>query len=197
MPDRAEDLEQLSAECADAGHAGLAGWFAGQAEAEKGGDVPDRAVVEKKPEAWLAELYPGMKILDPDGWRNPIGKPWSMPISREEFEQRLAYCTVEMQPQPRAVVDEHLSAATIALQAARLHIDAGIAELGDQPRAIVALSEDRQWLVMLRPDSDPGMWLAYRLLPLTLELIPQRPAIPDTGQDAHKVLAAWMEGRGG
>ena len=45
MPDRAVDLEQLAAECADAGHAGLAGWFAGQAEKHgRRRQVPDRAV---------------------------------------------------------------------------------------------------------------------------------------------------------
>lgn len=61
-------------------------------------------------------------------------------------------------------------------------------------RAIVALSDDRQWLAMLRPAPEEHMWLVYRFHPLTLELIPQRPAIRDTGQDAHQMLAAWMEG---
>ena len=62
-------------------------------------------------------------------------------------------------------------------------------------RALVALSEDRQWLVMLEDgdwrvrkrdgegryvplDEDGGWWVI------------------DTGQDAHAVLATWLEGCG-
>lgn len=120
--------------------------------------MPDRAVVEKKPEVWLSECYPGMKILDADGWRNPIGKPWTMPITREEFEQRLAYCTVEM----------------------------------TQPRALVALSEDRQWLVVLFPNVHKlrDMWAILRCKwdgDFT-----RWDTVADTGQDAHAVLAALL-----
>ena len=122
----------------------------------------DRAVVEKKPEVWLSECYPGMKILDADGWRNPIGKPWTMPITREEFEQRLAYCTVEM----------------------------------TQRRALVALSEDRQWLVVLEPDIEGhpeatsafGVWKRDIRAGWVLQA-----AIIDTGQDAHDVLNEFLD----
>lgn len=125
--------------------------------------MPDRAVVEKKPEVWLSECYPGMKILDADGWRNPIGKPWTMPITREEFEQRLAYCTVEM----------------------------------TQPRALVALSEDRQWLVVLfMLTEDSASWSICQLTDDFLMPYRLKENIPDTGQDAHAVLAEWIAGQG-
>ncbi|TXH50922.1 MAG: hypothetical protein E6Q97_19405 [Desulfurellales bacterium] len=62
------------------------------------------------------------------------------------------------------------------------------------PRALCAVSEDRQWLVVVEdsdwrvrkrdgegryvpPDEDGGWWVI------------------DTGQDAHAVLASWLEGR--
>ena len=61
-------------------------------------------------------------------------------------------------------------------------------------RAVVAVSDDRQWLVVLTPEgrwslagwglnhSGHHMWVTVR-------------DIEDTGQDAHEVLREWMEGR--
>lgn len=50
--------------------------------------------VKKTPEEWLAtgKYAP---IIDPDGWRN-TGRSWHDPITREEFEQRHAECTLNM-----------------------------------------------------------------------------------------------------
>lgn len=70
-----------------------------------------------------------------------------------------------------------------------------------QPRALVALSDDRQWLVVLDPDGYSGWFVRYRLNAYGY-WIPDVQAgepccIRDTGQDAHAVLAEWMEGRSG
>ena len=58
-----------------------------------------------------------------------------------------------------------------------------------QPRAIVALSEDRQWLVVLFPNVHKlrDMWAILRC---------KWDTVADTGQDAHAVLAEWMAGQG-
>lgn len=61
-------------------------------------------------------------------------------------------------------------------------------------RAIVALSDDRQWLVVLEKFAwlalgkiGAGMMTRYEFRYILTD---------DTGQDAHEVLAAWLEGRG-
>ena len=67
------------------------------------------------------------------------------------------------------------------------------------PRALVALSEDRQWLVVLEPDIEGhpeatsafGVWKRDIRAGWVLQA-----AIIDTGQDAHAVLAEWMAGQG-
>lgn len=65
----------------------------------------------------------------------------------------------------------------------------------NEPRALVALSEDRQWLVTC---SD-GLWCVWRYenLPLSQGARYEKPSpiVVDTGQSAHEVLAAWLEGR--
>ena len=65
-----------------------------------------------------------------------------------------------------------------------------------QPRALVALSDDRQWLVVLDVknvwnvmekrygQATHGFWWK------------SVQDIRDTGQDAHAVLATWLEGCG-
>jgi hypothetical protein len=47
----------------------------------------------KTPDEWCAIL--GARILDADGWRGAGGRPWSDPISREEFDLRLIVCTID------------------------------------------------------------------------------------------------------
>lgn len=49
----------------------------------------------RTPEEWLRELHPGMRVLDPDGWRGRDGIGWDEPIGRLEFEERLAKSTVQ------------------------------------------------------------------------------------------------------
>lgn len=70
-------------------------------------------------------------------------------------------------------------------------------------RAVVAISEDRQWLVVLHPElrrfrfygmDDFG---AYKPFHAIVRPLPagRTSYLDDTGQDAHEVLAAWLEGR--
>ena len=59
-------------------------------------------------------------------------------------------------------------------------------------RALSAVSEDRQWLVVLYEGEAMGWqiyqfrWDGFTFEPCCWE--------EDTGQDAHEVLAAWLEG---
>ena len=76
-------------------------------------------------------------------------------------------------------------------------IDAGLPE--PQPRAIVALSDDRQWYTVL--SKEPSRHDGKRYFTLFgwsdfMGAYQWRDLIEDTGQDAHQVLAEWMEGRG-
>ncbi len=51
----------------------------------------------KTPEQWLQEdEFSHIKILDPDGWRGKGAPAWDAPIDRNEFQQRLVKCTVDM-----------------------------------------------------------------------------------------------------
>lgn len=66
-----------------------------------------------------------------------------------------------------------------------------------QPRALVALSEDRQWLVVLDPEPEDWDEMHFNLFHFSRrwwtwehELL-----INDTGQDAHEVLEKFLEGR--
>lgn len=61
-----------------------------------------------------------------------------------------------------------------------------------QPRAVVAISEDQQWLVVPASDEIGG----WQVLRRRFNGYENEWALWDTGQDAHEVLAAWMEGRG-
>lgn len=152
MPDRAVDLEQLAAECADAGHAGLAGWFAEQAEAEKGEDVPDRAVVGNKcgvtplPHSWSDDYSECIRC----GAKGPGAFSWEYGVPS----------------------------------------DMGLPD--PQPRAIVALSDDRQWLVV-KPRVGSGFEANFAVYQIAPDAYRLEDYIPDTGQDAHEVLAAWLE----
>ncbi|MCA9878436.1 MAG: hypothetical protein KC442_11660 [Thermomicrobiales bacterium] len=110
------------------------------------------------------------------------------------------------QPQPRAVVDDDdlvflgKPNASYAAQARVLSRERGkpIANAlpEPQPRALVALSEDRQWLVVQHPrltiweilerDEDYGH-VAY--------FDGKNRFIEDTGQDANEVLREWLAER--
>jgi hypothetical protein len=47
----------------------------------------------KTPSEWQCEI-PDVRIMDPDGWRGSDGRPWTDPISREEYLSRRDRCTV-------------------------------------------------------------------------------------------------------
>lgn len=50
----------------------------------------------RTPEQWLlTDEFKGLRILDPDGWRGRNGRDWEDKISHDEFQSRLARCTVE------------------------------------------------------------------------------------------------------
>ena len=68
----------------------------------------------------------------------------------------------------------------------------------DKPRAIVALSEDRQWLVVLNPsDRVSPVWFIYKWCHACPRAWTYETWRENTGQDAHDVLAAWLDGRNG
>ena len=63
-----------------------------------------------------------------------------------------------------------------------------------QPRAIVALSEDRQWLVVLfMLTEDSASWSICQLTDDFLMPYRLKENIPDTGQDAHDVLNEFLD----
>lgn len=49
----------------------------------------------RTPEEWLNLKHPNLHVIDPDGWRGVNGKPWDQPISEEEFDRRLPWCTIQ------------------------------------------------------------------------------------------------------
>lgn len=52
----------------------------------------------RTPEQWLATPeFAHVEVIDPDGWREP-GADWHRPISRGEFDERLARCTIMDNP---------------------------------------------------------------------------------------------------
>lgn len=51
------------------------------------------ALALRTPDEWQAAI-PDVRIVDPDGWRGPKGRPWTDRISRREYLERRAQCTV-------------------------------------------------------------------------------------------------------
>lgn len=76
-------------------------------------------------------------------------------------------------------------------------------ECTPQPRALVALSEDRQWLVVLEPERWSGFgvyrreWMSgtFATSGYWHWVRAKRGYAEDTGQSADEVLAAFLEGR--
>lgn len=101
------------------------------------------------------------------------------------------------QPQPRAVVDEDWVEGVEKSIASQL--EANTYTLSP-PRALVALSEDRQWLVVLGAEPDPEgkrWWRFIQWVSPEDGYWEYDEFWQDDGQDAHAVLASWLEGRGG
>lgn len=76
-----------------------------------------------------------------------------------------------------------------------------------KPRAVVALSEDRQWLCALTPTEPTAFFVicgwdcgdlgvGHAGWPMGWGNVGEPRLIPDTGQDAHEVLAAWERQQG-
>lgn len=64
------------------------------------------------------------------------------------------------------------------------------------PRALVALSEDRQWLVVHRYLDDQFCIMREFVYDYGYLAYKEVGWLEDTGQDAHQVLADWMAGQG-
>lgn len=66
------------------------------------------------------------------------------------------------------------------------------------PRALVALSRDRQWYTVLDKEAHRSGKRYFTLFEWSdfMGAYQWRDLIEDTGQDAHEVLAVWLEGRG-
>lgn len=60
-------------------------------------NVVNREARLQTPDEWIAELMPGAKVVDPDGWRDD--QLWTTRISRAEFEDRIAGSTVNLPPE--------------------------------------------------------------------------------------------------
>lgn len=55
----------------------------------------EEAKTMKPPCEWLAERYPGMQIIDPDGWdRANLEEDWARELTLEEFLDRFFVSTV-------------------------------------------------------------------------------------------------------
>jgi len=72
-----------------------------------------------------------------------------------------------------------------------------IEEEEPSPRALVALSEDRQWLAVHTSGRAVGFDIFERWE--NYDTFGYSPCnwVPDIGQDAHEVLVAWLEGQQG
>ena len=55
--------------------------------------IPEAILTLKTPEDWMELNHPNQKIMDPDGWRGN-DKSFADVITEEEFERRLAECTI-------------------------------------------------------------------------------------------------------
>ena len=70
-------------------------------------------------------------------------------------------------------------------------LDCGAIYLRHIPdRAVVAISEDRQWLVVHHLGT--GRWIVYDVCHWGYQ---EYTTVVDTGQDAHEVLREFLEGR--
>jgi hypothetical protein len=69
---------------------------------------------------------------------------------------------------------------------------ARVATKKPQPRAIVALSDDRQWLVVQTTDSNDTYWKIYERAQ-TVDVYEAWGDMPGEGMTAEEVLAAHLE----
>ena len=78
-------------------------------------------------------------------------------------------------------------------EAAKANARRCIAQRSQKPRALVAIREDRQWLVVL----DDPVWKAYERVYVGMDsaYVFRYILADDASQDAHEVLATWLEGR--
>lgn len=67
-----------------------------------------------------------------------------------------------------------------------------------EPRAVVAIGQDRQWLVVLEPEPSDQVWLVLRwTTEWDGDWYNTQKTSRDTGQEAHEVLAPRLERQAG
>ena len=64
-------------------------WAIGEGEPPEEQPVSDPVL--RTPDEW--SRITGWRVLDPDGWRGRDGRPWTDPISVDEWNERLAEST--------------------------------------------------------------------------------------------------------
>lgn len=62
----------------------------------------------KLPREW--EIIDGIKVIDPDGWNHGLGlRSWGEPISREEWERRIATSTCDFRESNLNAIREEIA----------------------------------------------------------------------------------------
>lgn len=150
--------------------------------------MPDRAVVDRRSPALL-----GAALEITDRYQGPVGVGSYV---RKDMQEIARYIRAALQPQTiepsSAVVGEGVQwVKCSACGAERLK------PVEPQPRALVALSDDGQWLVTKAPDSTWNPSYQPRFAVLEWRGVEWRLLrwVDDTGQDANEVLATFLEGQ--
>jgi hypothetical protein len=142
----------------------------------------------RTPDEWLAAPeYADTRIVDPDGWRGSRALPWGTPITRADFERRLAVSTVT---QPATSESASIPPATdsspepdlraLAVEAIDAFLDADGWMQGDSIRsedlaeAIVAsdLLPEHRRMVLVEVEADRAVIAAVDALPDTDQAVP-------------------------
>jgi hypothetical protein len=64
------------------------------------------SAVLKTPDEWCAET--GITVWNPDGWNLPRDqRPWTEPISLDEFDRRVTHSSISMPVKPDPPIDRH------------------------------------------------------------------------------------------
>jgi hypothetical protein len=94
----------------------------------------------KSPAEW--ETITGRRVHDPDGWRGADGRPWTDPITREEFDRRAALSTTAPMTDPL----EHRHQEMLERDAARLNEERPVDPPESRIHAAVRRADIAAWL---------------------------------------------------
>lgn len=163
--------------------------------------MPDRAVVDERQEAYetVKRHLKEVMAYNDVGAESLYGEAtYADPDEVMAWEQVLR----ELEPPDRAVVECETCDGDGIVYAGDLMV--GCEEYMTErpcpacrgPRAMSAISEDGQWLVVIEELDGVDQWCKYRHAgswsPISWLF---QSSIPDTGQDANDVLRELMEGR--